>query len=73
MEQQSRNVIGVGMETRSIVAHNVKKRMQWNQYGGCSMMEMGCFSAEVIKTGVAPYGLGRWCWFSVSSGDKKPE
>ncbi len=40
------------METRSIVAHNVNEQMQQNQYGGCAMMVMGCFSAEVIKTGV---------------------
>jgi hypothetical protein len=49
------------METRSIVAHNVNERMQRNQYGGCAMMAMGHFFAEVIKTGVDPYGLGRWC------------
>jgi hypothetical protein len=35
------------------------------------MMAMGCFSAEVIETGVDPYGLGRWCWLRVGSGDKK--
>ncbi len=56
-EQQFRNVIGVGMETRSIVAHNVDEQMQRNQDGGCAMMAMGCFSAEVIKTGVDPYRL----------------
>jgi hypothetical protein len=53
-EQQFRNVIGMGMETRIIVAHNVNEQMQWNQYGGCPMMAMRCFSAEVIKTGVDP-------------------
>ncbi len=61
------------METKSIVAHNVDERMQRNQYGGCAMMAIGSFSAEVIKTGVDPYGLGRWCWFRVGSGDKKTE
>jgi hypothetical protein len=70
-EQQFRNVIGLDMETRSIVAHNVNERMQRNQYGRCAMMAMGCFFAEVIKTGVDPYGLGCWCWLRVSSGDKK--
>jgi hypothetical protein len=45
-EQQFRNVIGVGMETRSIVAHNLNERMQWNQYGRCAMMVMGHFSSE---------------------------
>ena len=60
-EQHFRNVIGVGMETRSIVAHNINERMQQNQYGGCAMMAMECFSAEVIEAGVDPYGLGRWC------------
>ncbi len=68
-EQQFRNVIGVGMETRSIVAHNVNEGMQRNQYGGCTMMAMGCFFSEVIKTGVDPYRLGWWCWFRVGSGD----
>jgi hypothetical protein len=70
-EQQFRNVIGMGMETRSIVAHNVNEQMHRNQYGRCAMMAMGCFSAEVIKTGVDPYGLGHWCWLRVGSGDKK--
>jgi hypothetical protein len=37
------------------------------------MMAMGCFSAEVIKTEVDPYGLGHWCWLRDGSGDKKPE
>ncbi len=31
---------------------------------------MGCFSAEVFETGVDPYGLRRWCWLKVGSGDK---
>jgi hypothetical protein len=70
-EQQFRNVIGIGMESRSIVAYNINKRMQQNQHSGCAMMAMGCFSAEVLKTGVDPYGLGRWCWLKVGSGDKK--
>ncbi len=35
------------------------------------MIAMGRFSAEVIKTGVDPYGLGHWCWLRVGSGDKK--
>ncbi len=72
-EQQFRNVIGVGMETRSIVTHNVNEWMERNQYGGCAMMALGCFSAEVLKTGVDPYRLGCWCWLRVCSGDKKPE
>jgi hypothetical protein len=69
-EQQFRNVIGVGMETRSIVAYNINERMQQNQHGGCTMMAMGCFSAEVLEAGVNPYGLGHWCWLKVGSGDK---
>ncbi len=72
-EQKFRNVIGVGMETRSIVARNINERMQRDQYGGCAMMVMGCFSAEVIKTGVDPYGLVRWFWLRDGSGDKKTE
>jgi hypothetical protein len=50
------------METRSIVAHNINER-------GCAMMVLGCFYAEVIATGVEPYGLGWWCLFRVGSGD----
>jgi hypothetical protein len=59
------------MDTRSIVAHNVNKGMQQNQHGGCTMMVMGCFSAEVAELGVDPSGLGHWCWFKVGSGNKK--
>ncbi len=70
-EQQFRNVIGMGMETRSIVAHNVNERMQLNHYGGCAMMAMGHFTAEVIETGVDPYGLGPWCWLRVGYRDIK--
>ncbi len=70
-EQQFRNVIGVGMESRSVVAYNINEWMQRNQHGGCAMMAMGCFSAEVLKTRVNPYGLGHWCWLKVGSGDNK--
>jgi hypothetical protein len=69
-EQQFRNLIGVGMENRSVVAYNVNKRMQRNQHGGCAMMAIGRFSSEVSETGVDPYKLGRWCWMKVGSGDK---
>jgi hypothetical protein len=58
------------METRSIVAYNFDKWMQQNQHGGCTMMAMGSFSAEVLEAGVNPYGLGRWCWLKVGSGNK---
>jgi hypothetical protein len=69
-EQQFRNLIGVGMENRSVVAYNVNERMQRNQHGGCAMMAIGQFSSEVFKTGVDPYKLGRWSWMKVGSGDK---
>jgi hypothetical protein len=59
------------MDTWSIVAHNINEQMQRNQHGGCAMMAMGCFSAEVVETGVDHHGLGRWCWMKVGSGDKK--
>jgi hypothetical protein len=72
-EQQFRKVIGMSMETRSIVAHNINEQTQQNEYGRCTMMAMGCFSAKVIETGVDPYGLGHWCWLRVGSGDKKTE
>ena len=61
------------MDTRSVVAHNINERMQRNQHGGCAMMAMGWFSAEVVETGVDHYGLGRWCWMKVGSGDKKTQ
>jgi hypothetical protein len=70
-EQQFRNLIGVGMDTRSVVAHNINERMKRNQHGGCAMMAMGRFSAEVVETGVDHCGLGRGCWMRVGSGDKK--
>jgi hypothetical protein len=59
------------MESRSIVAYNINEQMQQNQHNGCAMMAMGCFSAEVLETGVNPYGLGHCCWLKVGSGDKK--
>ncbi len=70
-EQQFRNIIGVGMETWSIVAHNINEQMQRNQHDGCTMMAIGCFSAEVMVSGVDPSGLGHWCWLKVGSGNKK--
>jgi hypothetical protein len=70
-EQQFRNIIGIGMDTWSIVAHNINERMQQNQHGGCGMMAMGRFSAEVMESGVNPSGLGHWCWLKVGSGNKK--
>jgi len=70
-EQQFRNIIGVGMDTKSVVAHNINERMKRNQHGGCAMMAMGRFSAEVVETGVDHYGSGLWCWMRVGSGDKK--
>ena len=51
-KQQFRNLIGVGMENRSVVAYNVNKRMQRNQHDGCAMMAIGKFSSEVSKTGL---------------------
>jgi hypothetical protein len=70
-EQQFRNIIGIGMETWSVVSHNINKRMQGKQHGGCAIMEIGSFSAEVVESGVNPFGLGRWCWLKVGSGNKR--
>ncbi len=61
------------MDTQSIVAHNINEQMQQNQHGGCAMMAIGRFSAEVVETGVDHYGLGQWCWMKVGSGDKKTQ
>ncbi len=59
------------MDTKSIIAHNVNEQMQRNQYGGCVMMAMGCFSAKVVELGVNPSSLGHWCWLKAGSGKKK--
>ncbi len=72
-KQQFRNIIGIGMDTRSIVVHNINEQMQRNQHGGCAMMAIGRFSAEVVEMGVDHYSLGRWCWMRVGSGDKKTQ
>jgi hypothetical protein len=61
------------MVTRSIVAHDINEQMQRNQHGGCAMMVMGHFSAEVVETGMDHHGLGRWCWMRVGSGDKRTQ
>ncbi len=45
------------MDTRSIVAHNINEQMQRNQHGGCAMMAMGHFSAEVVEMGMNHHGL----------------
>ncbi len=39
-EQQFKNIIGVGMDTRSIVAPNINEKMQRNQHSGCATMAM---------------------------------
>jgi hypothetical protein len=61
------------MDTWSVVAHKINERMQRNQHGGCAMMAMGRVLAEVVEPGVDHYGLGRWCWMKVGSGDKKTQ
>ncbi len=40
-EQQFRNLIGVGMENRSLVVYNAYECMQRNQHGGCAIMAIG--------------------------------
>ena len=54
-EQQFRNMIGIGMDTWSVVEYNINEQMQRNQHGGCAMMAMGRFLAEVVETGVDHY------------------
>ncbi len=46
-KQQFQDLIGVGMENRSMVAYNVNKGMQRNQHDGCAVMAIGRFSSEV--------------------------
>jgi hypothetical protein len=65
------NLFGVGLETRSVVVHNINKRMQQNQFGGYAMMAMGIISPEVVDSGINFTGLGRWCWMRKGSGTKK--
>jgi hypothetical protein len=67
------NLFGVGMETRSVVAHNINERMLTNQYGGCAIMAMNTISAELQDTGVDGTGLGRWCWICLGSGLRKTQ
>ncbi len=69
-EQQFQNIIDIRMGTRSVVAHYINEHMKRNnQHGGCAIR----LSAEVIEMGVDHYGLGRWCWMRVGSGDKKTQ
>ena len=42
-KQQFQKIIGAGMDTWSVVAHNINERMKRNQHGGCAMMAMGRF------------------------------
>jgi hypothetical protein len=69
--QQFHNLFGVGMETRSIVAHNLNERMRLNQFRGCAKMAMSTIAPEVIDAGVDTMDLGRWCWMRIGSGRKK--
>jgi hypothetical protein len=65
------NLIGAGTQTRSIVVHNINKKMRVNQYGRCAIMAMNTIAPEVVESGVNHTGLGRWCWIRIGSGKKK--
>jgi hypothetical protein len=69
-ERRFHNLVGTGLETRSVVAHNINKRILQNQFGGCAMMAMGSISPEIIGSGVDTTGLGRWCWMHIGTGKK---
>lgn len=69
--RQFHNLIGAGTQTRSIVAHNVNKKMRVNQYGGCAIMAMNTIAPEVVESGADHTGLGQWCWIRIGSGAKK--
>ncbi len=56
--QQFYNLFGAGMETRSIVAHNINECMWPNQFGGCAIMVLGTVAPEVLESGVNSTGLG---------------
>ncbi len=53
------NLVGAGTQTRSIVAHNVNKKMRVNQYGECAIMAMNTIAPEVVESGADHTGLGR--------------
>jgi hypothetical protein len=65
------NLFGVGMDTRSIVAHNINELNTRNQFGGCAMMAMSTLAHKVVNSGVDPTGLGQWCWMLIGLGQKK--
>jgi hypothetical protein len=67
------NLIGAGMQTRSIVVHNINKQMRVNQYGGCAIMAMNTIAPEVVESGVNHTHLGQWCWIRIGSGAKKTQ
>jgi hypothetical protein len=70
-DQRFHNLFGCGSETRSVVAHNVNKRMRTNWFSGCAMMALGMISPEVVNSGVDSTSLGWWCWIQLGSGTKK--
>jgi hypothetical protein len=70
-DQRFHNLFGVGIETRSVVAHNINQRIQQNQFGGCAMMAMETMSPKVVDSGVDFTCLDRRCWMRVGSGTKK--
>jgi hypothetical protein len=55
------------MAMKAISTHNVHKNIGRRQYGGTFMLAYGDFAAHILKSGVDPSGLGRWCWFRVAS------
>jgi hypothetical protein len=65
------NLFGRGSKTRSVVAHNINKRMRTNLFGGCAMMALGTISLEVVNLGVDLTGLERWCWIQLGLRTKK--
>jgi hypothetical protein len=65
------NLFGIGIKSRSIVAHNITERVCVNQVGGCAMMAMNSISPEVQAMGIDGTGLGCWCWLHLGSGIKK--
>jgi hypothetical protein len=55
----------------SVFAHNINKRVQINQFGGCAIMALGTLAPKVADSGLDSTGLGQWCWIRVGSGSKK--
>jgi hypothetical protein len=61
------------MDTKNIVTHNVNEGMQQNQHGGCAMMAMRRFSAEVVESELTHPVLVVGAGLKLALAKKRPE